>query len=88
MLRTLAALHTIDCSRVSALVENALPIAAIDPTTMSEEDRDARLESLSETDARRLFALDNDFYDAVEDCMERLQCFVRAVAARGHRTIE
>jgi hypothetical protein len=88
MLRTLAVLHTIGCSHVLALVERALLIAAIDPATMSDEDREARLELLSEADARRLFALDNDFYDAVEDCMERLQGFVRAVETGSHRTIE
>ena len=69
-------------------MERALLIAAIDPATMSDEDRDARLELLSEADAGRLFALDNDFYDAVEDCMERLQGFVRAVETGSHRTIE
>jgi Domain of unknown function (DUF4375) len=88
MLKTLAALHTIGCPPVLALVEQALLIATIDPATMSDEDREARLESLSEADARRLFALDNDFYDAVEDCMERLQGFVRAAEASGHRPIE
>ena len=88
MLMTLAALHTIGCSRVLALVKRALLIVAIDPATMTDADREARLELLSEADARRLFALDNDFYDAVEDCMERLQGFVRAVEAGSHRTIE
>ena len=88
MLKTLAALHTIGCSRVLALVERALRIAAIDPATMTDADREARLELLSEADARRLFALDNDFYDAVEECMERLLGFVRAVEAGSRRTIE
>lgn len=87
MLRTLTALDTIGCCQVRVLVEKALLIAAIDPTTMSDEDREARLELLSEADARRLFALDNDFYDAVEDCMERLRGFVRAVEAGDRRTI-
>jgi Domain of unknown function (DUF4375) len=86
MLRTLTALNTIGCSQVLVLVEKALLIAAIDPTTMSDEDREARLELLSEANARRLFALDNDFYDAVEDCMRRLRRFARAVDAGGRRT--
>jgi hypothetical protein len=81
MLRTLAALRTIACYPELALVERALLIAAIDPATMSDADREARLELLTEADARHLYAVDDAFYDAVEDCMQRLQDFVRAVEA-------
>jgi Domain of unknown function (DUF4375) len=88
MLRTLAALRTIACYPVLALVERALLVAAIDPATMSDADREARLDSLSEADARRLYALDDAFYDAVEDCMQRLQDFVRAVEAGNPPSIE
>jgi len=82
MLRTLAALRTINCSRVLALVEKALQIAAIDPTTMSDEDRQVRLESLSEADACRLYLLDGEFYDAVDDCMGCLRHYARAEHAK------
>jgi|SRR5262245_9245753 len=88
MLRTLAALDTIGCSRVLALVDKALRITAIDPAAISDADREARLDSVSEENARRLFRLDNDFYDAVEECMERLQSFVRAAEAGSHRASE
>jgi hypothetical protein len=88
MVRTLAALRTIACYPVLALVERALLVAAIDPATMSDADREARLDSLSEADARRLYALDDAFYDAVEDCMQRLQDFVRAVEAGNPPSIE
>jgi len=88
MLRTLAALRTIACYPVLALVERALLVAAIDPTTMCDADREARLDLLSEADARHLYALDDAFYDAVEDCMQRLQDFVRAVEAGNPPSIE
>jgi hypothetical protein len=45
---------------------------------MSKSDREARLDSLSEADRRRLFELDHEFYDVVDDCMERLRSFVNA----------
>ena len=88
MLRTLAALDSIGCSRVLALVDKALLIAAIDPATISDRDREARLDLVSAENARRLFRLDNDFYDAVEECIDRLQAFVRAAEAGTHHTGE
>jgi hypothetical protein len=76
--RTLAALDRIGCARVAELVKKALVVAAIDLLKMSNSDREARLDTLSETDRRGLFELDHEFYDAVDDCMERLRSFVNA----------
>ena len=76
--RTLAALDRIGCTRVAELVKKALVVAAIDLLKMSNSDREARLDSLSEADRRGLFELDHEFCDAVDDCMERLRSFVNA----------
>jgi hypothetical protein len=45
---------------------------------MSDAQREAQLDTLSETDRRRLGELDNEFYDAVEECMECCRAFVNA----------
>ena len=45
---------------------------------MSDAQREAQLDTLSETDRRRLGELDNQFYDGVEECMEYCRAFVNA----------
>src|SRR5262249_47385355 len=46
--RTLAALDRIGCAHVAGLVKKSLVVAAVDPLKMSDRDREARLDSLSE----------------------------------------
>ena len=46
----------------------AMTIAGIDPAKMSDAQREAQLDTLSETDRRRLGELHNQFYDVVEEC--------------------
>ena len=76
--RTLHALDTVGCSRVAVLVKNALAVAGIDPANMSDDAREAQLQSLREAHRSRLHQPDNEFYDEVEDCMERCRAFVSA----------
>jgi hypothetical protein len=76
--RTLHALDTVGCGRVSVLVRKALAVAGIDPVNMSDDAREAQLDSLDEADRSRLHQLDTEFYDAVGDCMERCRAFVTA----------
>src|SRR5262245_57844954 len=56
-----------------------------DPAKMSDAQREAQLDTLSETDRRRLGELDNEFYDAVKECMECCLAFLKARGINDRR---
>jgi hypothetical protein len=78
MRQTLDALATVGCARVAMLVKAAMAIGEVDPAKMSDAQREAQLDTLSETARRRLGELDNEFYDAVEECMGCCRTFLNA----------
>ena len=79
--RTIPALETVGCSRVSELVRLALEVAQLDPQRMSDETRERQIDSLTEADRDRLSELDGEFYNAVEQCMEICSAFVSSHGA-------
>ena len=78
MKSTLAALIEVGCPGVLDIVRRALELAGIDPESMSDEEREGVSESLTEKDRERLFELDEEFYEAVDACMEACSAFVQA----------
>jgi hypothetical protein len=75
MIATMKALGEVGCNRVLTLVEQALTVARIDPSSMKDPEREDQVDSLSDRDRDLLFALDSQFYDAADECMERCMEF-------------
>lgn len=78
MVDTVHALRRVGCHEILALVEQALAVARIHPSAMTEDEREEQMESISDKERDMLFALDGHFYESVDECMERCVAFARA----------
>lgn len=78
MRSTLEALNRVGCTCVADIVSRALKVAGVRPESMSDEDRQGVLDSLSDDHRDRLSDLDGEFYEAAEECMAACSAFVRA----------
>ncbi len=82
MTRTLDALDQIGCARVLALINQALSISGVAPLATTDDVRATRMDSLSDVDRSALSDLDAQFFDVVEECMEKCLAFAEANAVR------
>ena len=70
------ALEHIECLVVLDIVRRALQVSGVVPLSMSEKERRAQIESLTDQDRAGLSDLDGAFYDAVGECMSQCEAFV------------
>ena len=63
MRATLEALAEMGCLEVAESVKDALAVAGVDPATMTDRERERRLDALTEGDRGRLEAVDRKFHD-------------------------
>jgi hypothetical protein len=75
--RTLQALVEVGCTDILAVVKEALEIVAVDPERMTDEQREHRMNSLTEADMRRLAEVGSRFYDVFEPSMGLCKRYTR-----------
>ncbi len=73
---TVHALSLVGCSRLSEIVAGALVTVRLNPQVARDRARQSLLDSLSDEQRERLFALDSEYYDAAESCMAKCREFV------------
>ena len=73
MRATLKALAELGCTEVAESVLQALAVAELDPARMTDEERERRLDGLTEEELGRLAAIDWKFHDAYESSMALCQ---------------
>ena len=71
MERTLSALSATGCHEVAALARQALAVAGVEPSRMTDAERLARVDGMTEDDRGKLAEVDRVFYEAYPRAMDR-----------------
>ena len=77
MRRTMQALAEIGCGDVLDVVEEALEIVGVDPHRMTDQERERRMDSLTDAERARLGNADSRFYDVFGPSMGMCERYAR-----------
>ena len=83
MRRTLQALVQVGCTDILGVVKAALQIVGVDPERMTDDQRERRMDSLTEVEMRQLAEVDSRFYDVFEPSMALCKRYTAEQADAG-----